>query len=135
MLRTADGLPRADHDCCLWMIGSIKTPQCIVTKQKEMIMGRRKGADTIDSEPGDCAGRSILEMIEDELDKTFEWLKGNLEGQDERAIENAKGKAQGYAESLAIIRNPYYPNVNAVKAEAVERWEWHHRLDETSEES
>ena len=123
-------MPRADHDCCLWGIGSINTPQCIITKQKETIMGKRKGAETLDSEPGDCAGMSITEMIWLRLDKVVDELKGDLSHQDERAIENAKGKAQGLAESLAIILNPYYPNVNAIRAMSVERWESRHEMEE-----
>lgn len=34
-----------------------------------------------------------------------------------------RGQAQGLAYALAIIANPYQPDVNAIRTEAMERWE------------
>lgn len=122
---TVDGLPRADHECCLWNIGSINTPKCIVQWQKEIIMGKRMESRLDDSPPGACAGRSLIEMLEDQLDGYFNTLKGlDMETADPLEVADLKGAARGVAESIAILLNPYYPNVDVVRAEAVERWEW-----------
>lgn len=128
-LVTLDGMPRADHDCCLYGIGSINTPTCMIRRQREIIMGKRKGDDINDSPPGACSGRSLLEMLEDSLDEVVDILKGPMDHTyGDVEVATLKGKAQGFAESIAIIRNPYYPNVTAVRAESVERWEWREKV-------
>lgn len=67
-----------------------------------------------------CGGRSILEMAEEELDAVFERLMSG-EGQAEDGLD--KGRAEGMARIIAIFRNPYAPDLNMVRAMAVERWE------------
>jgi len=65
-----------------------------------------------------CAGKSLVEMMEDRLDEVFSRLKTEPaeDGRD-------PGRAEGIATCIAIIRNPYSPNINIIRAEAVERWE------------
>ena len=83
------------------------------------------GSKGMDSPPGACQGRSLVEMMEDQLDGVFNWLKDtDMNREDPLAVKEMQGRAQGIAECLAIIQSPYAPNVNAVKADAVRRWEW-----------
>lgn len=65
------------------------------------------------------AGKSLIEMIWDQLDEVMDRLM------DGSAEETDKGKAFGIATSLAILRNPYDvpAALEAVRAEAMERWE------------
>lgn len=67
-----------------------------------------------------CDGRSILEMMEDELDVVMERLMSR-DGAAEDGLD--PGRAQGLATAIAIIRNPYRPDMDMVRAMAVERWE------------
>ncbi len=64
-----------------------------------------------------CAGRSIKEILEGELDDIIERM---MTGQ---AADDDKGKAQGVAYCIAVFTNPYSPNVPAIKNEAMLRWE------------
>lgn len=64
-----------------------------------------------------CMGKSILEMLWDELDAIVERLMAG------GAAEEDKGKAQGVAYAIAVIENPYLPNVERIRDEAMDRWE------------
>lgn len=87
-------------------------------------MGKRDDDMAVPPENA-CAGRSLVEMMEDTLDGIFSYLKDtDMENADELDVAEKKGQAQGVAMCIAIIRSPYYPDVTAVKAEAVRRWEW-----------
>lgn len=66
-----------------------------------------------------CGGKSILEMLWDELDAIVERLQADAS--DDLAAD--RGRAQGVAYSIAVIQNPYLPNIEAVRAEAMDRWE------------
>lgn len=82
-----------------------------------------------------AAGKSLLEKLWDELDNIMSRLMSDgepdINGHDiyEHDLENYKawgeerGQAQGIAYAIAIIENPYQPNMPGVKARAVERWE------------
>lgn len=99
-------------------------------------MGKAKGKMLKESDPGACAGMSLLEMMEWRLDGLMEYLmQTDMETADQEDVLLKKGEAQGVATCIAIIRTPYDPNVIAVKAEAVERYEWNHRNDDVDEES
>jgi hypothetical protein len=64
-----------------------------------------------------CQGKSILEMLWEELDAIVERLMAG--GND----EDDKGKAQGVAWAIALVQNPYLPDIEHVRAEAMDRWE------------
>lgn len=68
----------------------------------------------------DCRGRSIVEMMEDELDSIVERLM--TPG---AAAEDGRdpGRAEGVAFCIAIIRQPYNPDIEAVRNDAMLRWE------------
>lgn len=64
-----------------------------------------------------CSGKSILDLLWEELDAVVERLMARAAGEDD------KGKAQGVAYAIAVILNPYLPNVEAVRDQAMLRWE------------
>ena len=122
-------LPRADARCCLSDLGSINTPRCIVADQKKAM--ETVGQKAMESQPGDCAGKSIVEMLEDLLDGLVGWLKtADPETTPDAELQEMKGRAAGVADCIAVIQNPYYPNVIQVKAAAVRRYEYRLEQDE-----
>lgn len=64
-----------------------------------------------------CSGKSILELLWEELDRIVERIMADAGDEDD------KGRALGTAYSIAVIQNPYRPNIEAVRREAMERWE------------
>ena len=81
-----------------------------------------------DSHPGK-PGRSILEQIWEELDSIMDRLRSGSPipeaegwtGVRDRA--ELRGRAQGIAYAIAVMTNPYAPDVPKIKAEARTRWE------------
>lgn len=75
----------------------------------------------------DCGGKSIREMAWGKLVEAIDPLMpgGDLEGADSDGwpIALQRGTCLGMAEVIAIFENPYNPNVDAVREEAVRRWE------------
>jgi hypothetical protein len=64
-----------------------------------------------------CSGKSILDMLWEELDAIVERLMAGA------ASEEDKGRAQGTAYAIAVIENPYLPNIERIRDEAMQRWE------------
>lgn len=73
--------------------------------------------------PRTCHGKSILEMIWDDLDATVERL---MSVEPEDADEIDVGQARGLAFAIAVIVNPYYPNIETVREQAMGRWAAEH---------
>jgi hypothetical protein len=69
--------------------------------------------------PRSCAGRSLQDMMWDELLTVVDRL---VQG-DGAEAEDDRGKAQGIAYCLAITQNPYKPNMEAIREEAMRRYE------------
>lgn len=65
-----------------------------------------------------CGGKSIREMLEDELDTIVERIMTDCEAEDGRD----PGRAEGVAYALAVFLNPYLPNIDAVREAAMDRW-------------
>lgn len=66
-----------------------------------------------------CAGRSLVEIMEMALDETVEDIMIGLGEEDPLVL---KGKALGIAECISLIRNPYSPNVEVIREEAMTRF-------------
>lgn len=107
---------RGPLECCTpWELAF--GTQCITHIERKLInMGKSLESDDSVS----CGGRSLIEMIEDLLDNTFDQLM-SPDGLEEPEL--AKGYAQGLSTALAVLKNPYFPNVDVIKSEAVERYE------------
>lgn len=78
---------------------------------------------------GEHVGRSILEILWEALDLKMEQLgeaDAAEEGWDHAGWEQygmLRGKAAGLAYAIAVLQNPYEPNIDAVRNEAVERYD------------
>ena len=66
-----------------------------------------------------CGGQTILELLWQELDAIMERLMTDQEAEDDRD----PGRAEGVAYCIAVMQNPYLPNIDAVREQAMERWE------------
>jgi hypothetical protein len=66
------------------------------------------------------AGPTILEMMWQELDSVVDRLM-----EDGAQAEDGRdpGRAEGVAYCIAIITNPYEVNIEAIREEAMVRWE------------
>lgn len=92
-------------------------------------------AKTLDNAHPVAPGKSILEMLWDELDAHTSRLLSDYEDweipEDEaktrpdlkgiREWGEARGYAQGMAYALAVLMNPYAPNVDSIREMVVER--------------
>jgi len=83
-------------------------------------------------------GKSILETLWDELDAIVDrlqadgppnrelWMKRSTPehiADEFQEYGEERGRAQGVAHAIAILTNPYAPNVDAIREEAMRRWE------------
>jgi hypothetical protein len=66
-----------------------------------------------------CGGKSLYEMLWDELMVVIDRLMTGATADDQRD----PGRAEGIAYCLAVMQNPYLPNIDAVREQAMERWE------------
>jgi len=66
-----------------------------------------------------CGGETLLELMWRELMVVVERLMTGQEAEDERD----PGRAEGLAYAIAIMQNPYLPNWESVRDQAVEKWE------------
>ena len=71
----------------------------------------------------DCGGKSLLELLWDQLMGCYREL---MDVDWENPVDDdirLQGETLGLARAIAIIVNPYAPDVDAVRAEAAERYE------------
>lgn len=66
-----------------------------------------------------CGGQTLLELLWEELDAVVDRLMTGQEADDGRD----PGRAEGMALALAIMQNPYRVSWEAVRDQAVLRWE------------
>jgi len=64
-----------------------------------------------------CGGKSLYEMIWDEMMAVTDRLMTDT------AAEDDVGAARAIAYILAMIQNPYRPNVEDVRTQVMDRWE------------
>lgn len=62
------------------------------------------------------AGKSPIDLLWEELDSLMSELMAS-------PSEEGKGHARGVAYALAVLSNPYAPDVDAIRAEAMRRYE------------
>ena len=74
-------------------------------------------AAVADTDGKACAGKSIQELVMDELLTVLDRLMGD------EPEERDPGRAEGLAMALAIFQNPYRPNVDAIREQAMDIWE------------
>lgn len=71
------------------------------------------------------AGLSIAQMIWSELDDVVDAIQKRIE-RGKEPLKRDAGVALGLATALAILTNPYAYDVDAIREEAMERWEARH---------
>jgi hypothetical protein len=72
----------------------------------------------------DVRGKSLLDLLWEHLDHFVDDLQlVDDVADDSTTLWEARGRAHAAAVCVALATNPYHPNVAAVKAEALERWE------------
>jgi hypothetical protein len=76
-------------------------------------------AAAVDSGGSACGGETILELMWKELMVVVDRLMTGQEAEDERD----PGRAEGLAYAIAIMQNPYHVNWEAVRDQAVGKWE------------
>src|SRR6266545_6428720 len=113
----------ADVGCCINV--SICHTRCLVLRERHELMRKRKTKEEeererIESNKGSCQGRSILEIMEDELDLVVMKLMTKKENED----GGDKYRAEGLGLAIAIIRNPYIPDLEDVRERAMFRYRW-----------
>lgn len=109
---------------CLSIAGSKDSPVCAILASRDHLVvklykiGREKYMDRGDYESY-CQDRSVKEIMEDELDTICERLMddgGAADGRD-------PGRAESLCWAIALIENPYAPNMDAVKGKMMLRYE------------
>lgn len=69
----------------------------------------------------ELAGKSVLDLLWERLDAFVDDLMSTALLA--TPTEELKGRAYGMAEAIALITNPYHPDIEAVRGEAMGRWE------------
>jgi len=77
----------------------------------------------------DVRGKSLLDLLWEQLDQfvdDVQALSSAATSWDTRnqaaELANAKGQAHAMAVAIALVTNPYHPDVDEIKSEAMERW-------------
>ena len=126
---------KVDHRHCL------ATPaskwRCVVLNEREEMMrlstiNEEPGAPGFDPRPA-CAGRSLVQRMEDRLDELIVRLMVASARQPQEIVMSEhnelvglKGQALGLSECIALVRFPYQSTeegVNQVKAAAMARYQ------------
>lgn len=90
-----------------------------LTSQECTIAADVLRAAAVNAGGSQCAGKSVYEQLWEELMAIMERLMTGQEAEDGRD----PGRAEGVAHALAVFTNPYLPNIEAIRDEAMERWE------------
>ena len=95
----------------------------------------KKGKKKKGKEPklagGSCAGKSLLQLMWEELDTVIDRLMSG-----DGAAEDGKdpGRAEGIAICLSILSQPYYPTIDSIREEAMARYEQRQEGEDTGTE-
>lgn len=77
----------------------------------------------------DVVGKSVLDLLWERLDSFVDELMAPAHEGGELELAERKGHAYGMAEAIALVTNPYHPDIDAVRGEAMERWGQRSRVD------
>lgn len=92
-------------------------------------MARNTDPTKFSGEPLVNAGKSIIEIVWEEMDVVY----GRLMAGEGAKAKGDKGRAGGLAYALAVLTNPYRVDVETVRMQAHARWE--SGLDEFDQEN
>lgn len=111
---------------CLSIAGSKDSPVCAILGSRDHLVvklwriGKERYMDREAQYESYCKDRSVKEIMEDELDSICDRLMS--EG-GEAADGQDKGRAESLCWAIALIENPYAPNMVAVKGKMMLRYE------------
>ena len=72
----------------------------------------------------DVRGKSLLDLLWEQLDQFVEELQVVADvNEDSTTLWEARGRAHATAVCVALVTNPYHPDVDSIKSDAMERWE------------
>jgi hypothetical protein len=121
---------RVDHRHCLASPAS--QWRCVVLDQREDLMrvttintpvsenDRGPWQDDFDPRPA-CAGRSLVQKMEDRLDEIiWDLMIMHAQGIDPGPLA---GEARGVTSCISLVRTPYAPDDEKVKADAMVRYQ------------
>jgi hypothetical protein len=112
---------RADYRCCLSSLGT-HPPVCrVMLERSEMSAEPRKTREIADEVI--CEGKSLREVMEFRLDQKVTLIMswdGDPEVDD--LLLQMKGEALGIAWCIALITEPFLPNVDTVRQAAMGRY-------------
>jgi hypothetical protein len=83
-------------------------------------------AAVVDAGGQTCGGQTLYEMIWDELFTVTDRLIGMQDAGQEPDADDV-GAARSLAWVIAMMRNPYLPNVDSVKEDVMDQWEKENR--------
>jgi hypothetical protein len=112
---------------------------CAIARERNRAMGNIVNAEVgrVIGEPRpSCNGKSIIDLIWEQLLEKYEdllvsmknhevWRNRGIDPSEENVEDLGayKGHCLGLATALAILHNPYSPDVDAIRKECVERYE------------
>lgn len=111
---------------CLSIAGSKDSPVCAILASRDHLVvklwkiGKEKYMDRQEQYESYCADRSVKEIMEDELDTICDRL---MTPGSEAADGRDPGRAESLCWAIALIENPYAPNMDAVKGKMMLRYE------------
>lgn len=122
---------------CLSIGGFQNSPVCAILASRDHLVvklskiGKEKYMDRIDQYEKYCEDRSVKEIMEDELDTIMDRLMndgGAADGRD-------PGRGESLSWAIALVENPYAPNMDKIKGEAMLRYERRMREETEAEET
>lgn len=99
--------PGSDH--------AIETPA--LNPEHANVMSDLLRAAVVNAGGTSCGGKSLYELVWEEMMAITDRLMTGQEAEDD------VGAARAIAWVLAVMQNPYLPNVDAVREQVMERWE------------
>jgi hypothetical protein len=108
----------ADASCCLSSIHTLDKFVCKVQRDLELYVAKGKEKKTKKADKQECAGRSLLEIMWEELNAIMERLMSGNAADDGRD----PGRAEGVAYCIAVVQQPYNPSIDSVRQQAMQHW-------------
>lgn len=96
---------------------AVETPE--MSPEHANVMSDLLRAAVVNAGGTSCGGKTLYEMVWDELMVVMDRLMTGAQAEDGRD----PGRAEGIAFCLAVMQNPYLPNIDAVREQAMDKWE------------
>lgn len=111
--------PKANLTLVYWAPEDVSIEVGPLLPTEAVLMSDVLRAAAVNAGGSACGGRTLLELMWDELDTITDRLMTGQEAEDGRD----PGRAEGMAYAIAVMQNPYRPSWEQVRDQAVARWE------------